>query len=152
MILYSQDAATYGTLRPLTIGVSGRGATRLPKVPRIVVIEDDASYREALRNLISLLGYSVEAFCSAKAFLESDTIHLTSCVITDVQMPGMTGVELQRRLLVAGHKTPIIFLTAYPEETIRARVILDGAIDYLSKPLGEERLLVSLGRALEVSH
>ena len=116
--------------------------------PHIAVIDDDDSVREAMKNLVNVLGYSVDVFASAEAFLTSDQINSTACVITDVQMPGMSGVELQRRLLAGGHPVPIIFVTAYPNESIRDRVMRDGAIGYLSKPLQKQSLLDCLDRAL----
>ena len=118
------------------------------KTPHIAVIDDDDSVREAMKNLVAVLGYSVEAFASAEAFLGSDRLPATDCVITDVHMPGMSGADLQRRLSAAGNRTPIIFVTAFPDETTRARVLREGAIGYLYKPLREESLLDCLARAL----
>lgn len=121
----------------------------MPKVPpHIVVIDDDDLVRESLERLITLLGYSVDAFACAKAFLESNVVETASCVIADVQMPEMTGIELQRHLSAAGHKTPIIFVTGNPDPTARSRVIRDGAIGYLSKPFRQECLVDCLNRAL----
>lgn len=119
------------------------------KAPPIAVIDDDASVREAMTSLIKVLGYSVDAFASAEAFLDSGRIRSMACVITDVQMPGMSGVELQQRLCADGDETPIIFVTAYPDEPTRVRVLRDGAIGYLSKPLREEKLIDCLERALK---
>ena len=120
------------------------------KPPQIVIIDDDKSVRSATSNLIRALGYPVDAFGSAKAFLDSNTILTTSCQISDVQMPGMNGVELQRHLSAAGHRMPIIFMTAHPTDAIRARVIGDGAIGYLSKPLCEQALLACLDKAFNL--
>lgn len=122
----------------------------MSKVPHIVVIDDDESTRISMKSLINALGYSVDAFDSAKAFLESNMVQTTSCLITDVQMPGMSGVELQQHLSAAGHRIPIIFVTGRPNEATRARVIRDGAIGYLSKPLGEQSLLACLNNALNL--
>jgi FixJ family two-component response regulator len=118
------------------------------KLLHIAVIDDDASVREAMRSLIDVLGYSVDAFGSAEAFLDSSRLSATDCVITDVQMPGMSGVELQRHLSDGGNRTPIIFVTAYPDESTRANVIRNGAVGYLSKPLQQASLLDCLDRAL----
>lgn len=116
--------------------------------PHISVVDDDDSFREAIKSLVNMLGYSVDAFASAEAFLASSRVNSTACVITDVQMPGMSGVELQRRLLAGGHPVPVIFVTAYPNESIRDRVLRDGAIGYLRKPLQKQSLLDCLDRVL----
>jgi FixJ family two-component response regulator len=113
----------------------------------IVVIDDDESVLEAMKNLVGMLGYSVEAFPSAEAFINSSSVERTDCVITDVQMPGMSGVELQRRLSGDGRRVPVIFVTAYPNKSVQARVIRDGAIGYLSKPLQKDNLLDCLDKA-----
>jgi FixJ family two-component response regulator len=118
------------------------------KAPHIAVIDDDESVREAMKSLIDVLGYSVDAFASAEAFLDSKRFQITACVITDVQMPGMSGVELQKHLAAGGYRTPIIFVTAYPDESTRAHVIRNGAAGYLSKPLQQESLLDCLDKAL----
>ena len=102
-----------------------------------------------MKNLISVLGYPVHTFDSAESYLGSEVVRNTSCLITDVQMPGMSGVELQGKLFAGGHRTPIIFVTAYPEETTRERVLRGGAIGYLSKPLREQNLVACLERALD---
>ncbi|MGB9295704.1 MAG: response regulator [Pseudolabrys sp.] len=119
---------------------------------KIVVIDDDESIQQAMKSFISALGYFVDTFCSAKAFLESNMVQATSCLITDVQMRGMSGVELQQHLSDAGHRIPIIFVTGRPNEATRARVIRDGAIGYLSKPVGEHSLLACLNNALNLDH
>jgi len=114
----------------------------------VVVIDDDISVRSAMKNLIRSLGYSVAAFDSARAFLESDALQSASCLITDIHMPEMSGIELQRHLSAAGHQTPIIFITGRPDDATRARVIGDGAVGYLSKPLHARSLLALLNQAL----
>lgn len=126
------------------------GKCDLLKGPQVVVIDDDKSVRSSMVNLIQALGYSVDAFDSAEAFLDSNTIQTTSCLITDVQMPGMNGVELQRYLSAAGHRMPIIFMTAHPTDAMRACVIENGAIGYLSKPLREQALLTCLDKAFNL--
>ena len=122
------------------------------KPSHIVIIDDDDSVRNAMKNLIRALGYSVDAFGSARAFLDSNTIQTASCLISDIHMPEMSGVELQRQLSAAGHRTPIIFMTGRPDDVTRARVIGDGAIAYLGKPLCERSLLASLNQAITRSH
>ena len=114
----------------------------------ISIVDDDPSFREATKALLKLLGYATASFASAEDFLKSERLHDSSCVITDVQMPGMDGMELQRRLIADGHSLPVIFMTAYPEATVGARVLKQGACGYLSKPLDEERLAGCLTKAL----
>ena len=114
----------------------------------ISIVDDDASVRETTRCLVKLLGYATAAFASAEDFLKSERLRDSSCLITGVQMPGMDGVELQRRLIADGHSLPVIFMTAFPEHTVGARVLENGACGYLSKPLDEERLLTCLAKAL----
>jgi FixJ family two-component response regulator len=121
----------------------------LPKVPVISIIDDDESVRIAMKGLLRSLGLIVHMFASAEDFLKSSCINDTSCLITDVQMPGMSGVELQRRLIAQGQHTPIIFITAFPDETIQAQLLGAGAICFLSKPFDEEILLQCLDTALK---
>jgi FixJ family two-component response regulator len=118
------------------------------KAPIISVVDDDASVRTATARLLRSLGFSAHAFASAQEFLSSPRLPETSCLIADVEMPGMTGVELQEHLIAHGHGTPVIFITAFPEDRIRERVIKAGAIDFLSKPFDEPRLLECVERAL----
>ena len=121
-------------------------------VPYVIIIDDDEPVRKAMKNLIRSLGYSVEAFSSAKAFLESNTIETASCLILDVHMPDMSGVELQQHLSAVGYRTPIIFMSARTNETTRARVMEGGAIGYLDKPLCERSFLASLTQAINPDH
>jgi FixJ family two-component response regulator len=99
--------------------------------------------------LILSLGYAAETFASAEEFLESGRLCETNCLITDLQMPGMSGIDLQSHLTAHGHGTPVIFVTAYPEESLRARALNAGAFGFLSKPFSEEALIECLDRALE---
>ena len=117
--------------------------------PVISVVDDDASVRVAADNLLRSLGYTVHTFASAEEFLQSARFNDTSCVIADVQMPAMSGVELQALLLARGHHVPFIFITAFPEETIRARAIKAGAICFLTKPFDRLTLIKCLDAALE---
>ena len=117
-------------------------------VPVISVIDDDESIRTAIYNLLRSLGYIVHTFPSAEAFLESPQLHNTWCVIADIRMPGMTGIELQSRLLAEGNAMPFVFVTAVPEESVRARAMAQGAICFLTKPFDEGSLIASLGKAL----
>ena len=120
----------------------------LPKID-VAVVEDDDSAREATDHLLRLLGYATASFASAEDFLRSGRVRDTACLITDVRLPGMSGVELQSRLILDGHRMPIIFVTAFPDEAIRARVLRNGAIGYLSKPLQEKTLIACLDQALK---
>lgn len=117
--------------------------------PIVSIIDDDASVRQATDGLVRSLGYRVATFESAEDFLSSDLVGDTSCLITDVQMPGLSGVELQSLLNARGSRVPIIFITAFPEERIRRSVLAAGAIGFLSKPFNEARLIEHLQTALE---
>jgi FixJ family two-component response regulator len=114
----------------------------------ISIVDDDESMREATKGLVRSLGYHAATFSSAEEFLSSDLVHRTSCLITDMQMPGLSGADLQHRLILQGRCMPTIFVTAFPDEKIRARVLTAGAIGYLSKPFTEESLITCLDTAL----
>lgn len=120
----------------------------MKEVPIISVVDDDASMRTATARLLKSFGFSAHAFASAQEFLLSPRSMETSCLIADVEMPGMNGVELQEHLIAHGHSTPMIFITAFPEDRIRERVMRAGAVDFLSKPFDEPRLLECVERAL----
>jgi FixJ family two-component response regulator len=115
----------------------------------ISIVDDDASVRVATDNLLRSLGYTVNTFKSAEEFLQSAHFNDTSCVIADVRMPAMSGVELQALLLAHGHRVPFIFITAFPEETIRERAMKAGAICFLTKPFDRLTLIKCLDTALE---
>jgi FixJ family two-component response regulator len=115
----------------------------------IAIIDDDASVRVATDNLLRSLGYAVHSFASAKEFLRSTHFNDTSCVIADVQMPAMSGIELQAFLLSQGHRVPFIFITAFAEETIRERAMRAGAICVLTKPFDRPTLIKCLDIALK---
>jgi FixJ family two-component response regulator len=115
----------------------------------ISVVEDDQPFRESMRKLMTALGYTVEAFPSAADFLKSPLLSATACLVTDVQMPGMSGVELHRHLVDAGYAIPTILVTAYPDEEVRTRALKDGVVCYLSKPVDDEHLERCLRSALE---
>jgi CheY-like chemotaxis protein len=117
--------------------------------PLISIVEDDQPFRESMRKLVRALGYTVEAFPSAADFLASPLLPETACLVTDVQMPGMTGVELHRHLIDAGYAIPTILVTAYPDEVVRKRVLMNGVVCYLSKPVDDEHLERCLRSALE---
>lgn len=114
----------------------------------ISIVDDDAWARDGVRELVESLGYRASVFASAEEFLESDLIAETTCLVTDLQMRGLSGLDLQQRLLDLGHCVPIIFITAYPDE-IRCQHALDaGAVGFLSKPLDEQSFIDCLALAI----
>lgn len=108
---------------------------------RISIIDDDYAVREATKGLLRSLGYRAETFDSAESFLSSNELSVTSCIITDVRMPGMGGVGLQRFLIGHGYTLPIIFITAFPDDQTRKQVLDAGASGYLLKPCDQNRLV-----------
>jgi len=124
------------------------GAT-MAKPTLISIVEDDQLFRESMRKLVTLLGYAVEAFPSAADFLASPVLPHTACVVADVQMPGMTGVELHRHLVERGHAIPTILVTAYPNEAVRNRALNEGVVCYLPKPVDDDHLERCLRSALQ---
>jgi FixJ family two-component response regulator len=112
----------------------------MPKVSLVSVVEDDQFFRESMRRLMRSLGYSVEAFPSAADFLASPRLVETACLIADLHMPAMTGLELHRHLIAAGYAIPTILVTAYPDNDVRARALNDGVVCYLRKPVDEKHL------------
>ncbi|WP_306890915.1 response regulator transcription factor [Ancylobacter amanitiformis] len=114
----------------------------------ISIIDDDESVRVATESLVRSLGLKARTFASAEDFLQSALVGTTSCVITDVQMPGMSGVELQSVLRARGDTTPLIFITAFPEERIRRQVDAGGAVGFLAKPFDGADMIACIDRAL----
>jgi FixJ family two-component response regulator len=125
---------------------------RKEKVPVISIIDDDASVRAATKGLIRSLGYVAATFVSAEEFLQSERMYDTSCLISDVKMPGMSGIELQSHLIANGHRMPIIFVTAFGERGVRKRAMAAGALCFLSKPFSEESLIGCINKALNVGN
>ena len=121
------------------------------KTPMISIVDDDEAVRNATKTLIRALGYRAVTFASAEEFLSSTCLHETSCLISDVQMPGLTGIELQDRLAASGHRIPIIFVTAFPDDRTRDRAMRSGAVSFMSKPYSEANLIVCLDRALKAA-
>jgi len=115
----------------------------LQDTPVISIVDDDESVRLALRSLVRSLGYGSKVFASAEEFLESSHLNETSCLISDVQMPGMNGIELQCRLKRLDCNAPVIFITAFPDERNQALALERGAIGYLEKPF-EGRTMAQL--------
>jgi FixJ family two-component response regulator len=113
----------------------------LPNKPVVSIVDDDHSARSALQGLVRSLGYASVAFASAEDFLKSERLRDTVCVIADVHMPGMSGLELQVRLASNGRHIPVIVVTAYPDDETRAFALRAGALGFLSKPCDEQRLI-----------
>lgn len=123
----------------------------MSRAPTITIIDDDESVRIATESLVRSLGFGARSFASAEDFLGSTERSWTACVITDVQMPGMSGVELQTRLRAEGDPVPVIFITAFPEERIRRQVDEAGAFGFLAKPFDGNEMIDCIDRALQAS-
>jgi FixJ family two-component response regulator len=117
----------------------------------VSVVDDDESVRESLPDLLRQCGFEVEAFSSADEFLASDVVRRTRCLILDIAMPGMTGLDLQRELTSRRQEIPIVFITAHEDETTRPRVLKAGAVECLFKPFSETALLEAVHAALRAS-
>ena len=115
----------------------------------VMIVDDDETVRRAARRLIRSYGYAVETFVSADDFLASGRLSETACLVLDVQMPGLNGLELQSRLVAEGHQVSIIFITAFDDENARAQALKAGALSYLVKPFEEADLLNSINLALQ---
>ena len=118
--------------------------------PLITVIDDDASFRTAVDSLLRARGYTVYPFASAAEFLRSPQLDKTCCVIADVQMPAMSGIELHSLLSKHGRRVPFIFITAFPEEAVRVRALNDGATCFLAKPFDSTTLIKCIEAALGI--
>lgn len=112
------------------------------------VVDDDASVRESLPDLLEELGFDARAFSSAEEFLASGEVCDTDCLVLDVAMPGMTGPDLQSELALREHRIPIVFITAGSDETVRERVLANGAVAYLLKPFSDTALNDAIHAAL----
>ena len=120
----------------------------MPNASLVSVVEDDQFFRELMRRLMRSLGYSVEAFPSAADFLASPRLVETACLIADVHMPAMTGLDLHRHLIAVGYAIPTILVTAYPDDDVRAHALNDGVVCYLRKPIDEKHFMRCLRAAL----
>ena len=116
----------------------------------VSVVDDDQSVRESLPDLIRQFGFAAKAFSSAEAFLASDVVATTNCLLLDIAMPGMSGPDLQQELMRRRHEIPIVFITAQGDETVRPRLLAQGAVDCLFKPFSDTALLAALNTALRV--
>jgi len=120
----------------------------MPRPGVISIVDDDQPFRDSMRKLVTLLGYAVEAFPSAASFLASPVLAKTACLVTDVNMPGMTGPELHAHLNNAGRSIPTILVTAYPDDVVRTGTLASGVICYLCKPVDDDLLERCLRSAL----
>ncbi len=123
----------------------------MPTVPLIAIVDDDDSLRNSLDNLLRSVGFRAQGFSSAEAFLHANQAPDTACLILDVRLPGMNGLDLQRQMVAANCRIPIIFVTAYADDDVRVRALEAGAVDFLSKPCREEDLLQAIEAALTQS-
>jgi FixJ family two-component response regulator len=121
------------------------------KNPLISIVDDDDALRSSLENLIRSVGWRAQSFSSAEALLRSNQVHETSCLILDVRMRGMSGLELQRQLVAARSRTPIIFVTAHEDDERRRQALEAGAVAFLHKPFYQEELLNAIDAALKDS-
>ena len=131
---------------PMAVRVNSRKP--MPKTSLVSVVEDDRYFRDSMRRLMRSLGYNVEAFSSAANFLASIRLIETTCLVADVHMPAMTGIELYKKLIEAGYTIPTILVTAYPNDADRDRALKDGVVCYLRKPVDDEHLIRCLRVAL----
>jgi len=123
----------------------------MPSVPLIAIVDDDDALRNSLDNLLRSVGFRVYGFASAEAFLQAQPAPETACLLLDVRLPGMNGLALQRQLVAAHGSLPIVFVTAYADDDVRARALAAGAVAFLSKPCREEELLQAIEAALTQS-
>jgi FixJ family two-component response regulator len=115
----------------------------------VSIIDDDELVRNSIQSLLQSLGYNVHTFASAEEFLTSQQLHQTSCVISDVQLPGLSGIEFETLLRTEGYHIPVILITGHPDEHARDRAMRAGAASFLSKPISEANLTRCLDRALK---
>jgi FixJ family two-component response regulator len=121
----------------------------MPKKPVIAIVDDDESVRAATMSLMRAFGFRAEAYPCAEDFLSSGRLQRTSCLIADVRMPGMSGLELHRHLVASGNPIPTVLITAHPDDGVRARALQAGIIGYLTKPFDENDLLGCIHSALD---
>jgi FixJ family two-component response regulator len=133
---------------PIVLGVQPEVSPFLSKIPVVSVVDDDDSVRASIGALVRSLGYTAYAYASAEELLDSGEAAASDCLVADIQMPGMSGIELQRTLARQGHQVPIIFITAFPEDRIRSQVLAAGAVGLLSKPCDGDVLVNCIEAAL----
>jgi FixJ family two-component response regulator len=120
----------------------------MPNLSLISIVDDDNALRSSFENLIRSAGYSVQGFSSAEAFLRSDGQHETACLILDLRLPGMSGLDLQAQLARANSRIPIIFISVHGDEILKSRALESGALAFLHKPCREQDLLNAIDAAL----
>ena len=117
----------------------------------IAIVDDDDVVREAMKSLMRSLGYNASTFGSADEFLKSEQVSKTSCLVTYLQMPGLSGIDLQDWLIARGHRIPIIFITGHPDDNVRARAMKAGAIGFLVKPVDVDQLIGCIKKVLQAA-
>jgi FixJ family two-component response regulator len=120
----------------------------MARAPLISIVDDDDSLRRSLGNLLRSLGFRVQEFASAQAFTGSQNARETACLILDVRMPGMNGLDLQRHIAASGWGVPIVFITSHADDDARIRALAAGAVGFLSKPFHEQEILDAINAAL----
>ncbi len=120
-------------------------------VPMISIVDDDDALRHSLDDLIRSIGFRTQGFASAEAFLNSTELHSTACLILDVRMPGVNGLDVQRNIIAAKLRIPIIFITAHADSDAREKAMKAGAVAFLSKPFREQDLIAAISVALKNS-
>ena len=123
----------------------------MPRVPLIAIVDDDDALRDSLDDLLQSVGFRTHGFASAEAFLQAPHGHETACLLLDVRLPGMNGLELQRQMVAANWQIPIIFITSHVDDAACARALAAGAVAFLYKPCREEDLLTAIDMALQRS-
>jgi FixJ family two-component response regulator len=123
--------------------------SQVSRAPVVSIVDDDESIRTVMSSLVRSLGYEVSVFASAEAFLASPHLHDARCLIIDVQMPGMSGLDLQDELRARKYSIPIIFITAFPEEGLRRRAEAAGAMGFFGKPVDGQTIIRCLNEALQ---
>ena len=122
-----------------------------PTAPLVFIVDDDSSVRKSLARLVRAAGFDVETFASAREFLTRPRYDGPSCLVLDVRMPGLSGLDLQETLAIAGQRVSIVFITGFPDVRARVKAMKGGAIDFLSKPVNDKDLLDAIERAVTES-
>ena len=148
-LLLAAGTALNHALRRGLAPTNGKREPVLSEQTLIAIVDDDQSFRDSLRRLLKSLGYAVATFPSAAEFLESPELAGTACLVTDIHMPAITGIELYSHLVETGHAIPTILVTAYPDDGAQERMLAAGVRCYLRKPLEEARLIGCLRSAVE---